>query len=107
MNDKKIKDIEKELKELNKLLSRSIIKQEKLKQALDLIDELIENYEINLDMYMTSDQPDNYFVTKQTIEDLEKIKKILEAQSDILYRKIKMNIEKRFIVNINRCVRCS
>ena len=60
MNDKKIKDIEKELKELNKLLSRSIIKQEKLKQALDLIDELIENYEINLDMYMTSDQPDNY-----------------------------------------------
>ena len=102
MNDKKIKDIEKELKELNKLLSRSIIKQEKLKQALDLIDELIENYEINLDMYMTSDQPDNYFVTKHTIEDLEKIKKILEAQSDILYRKIKMNIEKRFIVNINR-----
>ena len=102
MNDKKIKDIEKELKELNKLLSRSIIKQEKLKQALDLIDELIENYEINLDMYMTSDQPDNYFVTKQTIEDLEKIKKILEVQSDILYRKIKMNIEKRIIVNINR-----
>ena len=102
MNDKKIKDIEKELKELNKLLSRSIIKQEKLKQALDLIDELIENYEITLDMYMTSDQPDNYFVTKQTIEDLEKIKKILEAQSDILYRKIKMNIKKRFIVNINR-----
>ena len=51
MNDKKIKDIEKELKELNKLLSRSIIKQEKLKQALDLIDELIENYEINLDMF--------------------------------------------------------
>ena len=30
MNDKKIKDIEKELKELSKLLSRSIIKQEKL-----------------------------------------------------------------------------
>jgi len=30
-------------------------------------------------MYMTSDQPDNYFVTKQTIEDLEKIKKILES----------------------------
>ena len=75
----KIEEIEKELKELNKLLSRSIIKQEKLKQALDLIDELIENYEINLDMYMTSDQPDNYFVAKQTIEDLEKIKKILEA----------------------------
>ena len=50
---------------------------EKLKQALDLIDELIENYEISLDMYMTSDQPDNYFMTKQTIEDLEKIKKTL------------------------------
>ena len=79
MNDNVIEDIEKELKELNKLLSRSIIKQEKLKQASDLIDELIEKYEINLDMYMTSDQPDNYFMTKETIEDLEKIKKILES----------------------------
>ena len=46
---------------------------EKIKESL----ELIENYEINLDMYMTSDQPDNYFMTKQTIEDLEKIKKTL------------------------------
>jgi len=77
MNDNVIEDIEKELKDLNTLLSRSMIKQEKLKQALDLIDELIENYEISLDMYMTSDQPDNYFMTKQTIEDLEKIKKTL------------------------------
>ena len=50
---------------------------EKLKQALDLIDELIENYEISLDMYMTSDQPDNYFMTKEIIEDLEKIKETL------------------------------
>ena len=77
MNDNVIEDIEKELKNLNTLLSRSIIKQEKLKQALDLIDELIEKYEINLDMYMTSDQPDNYFMTKETIEDLEKIKETL------------------------------
>jgi len=77
MNDNVIEDIEKELKDLNTLLSRSIIKQEKLKQALDLIDELIEKYEINLDMYMTSDQPDNYFMTKETIEDLEKIKETL------------------------------
>ena len=77
MNDNVIEDIEKELKDLNTLLSRSIIKQEKLKQALDLIDELIENYEINLDMYMTSDQPDNYFMTKETIEDLEQIKRAL------------------------------
>ena len=45
---------------------------ERISKALDLIDELIENYEISLDMYMTSDQPDNYFMTKQTIEDLEK-----------------------------------
>jgi hypothetical protein len=50
---------------------------ERIGKALDLIDELIENYEISLDMYMTSDQPDNYFMTKQTIEDLEKIKKTL------------------------------
>ena len=77
MNDNVIEDIEKELKDLNTLLSRSIIKQEKLKQALDLIDELIEKYEINLDMYMTSDQPDNYFMTKEIIEDLEKLKETL------------------------------
>ena len=77
MNDNVIEDIEKELKDLNTLLSRSIIKQEKLKQASDLIDELIEKYEINLDMYMTSDQPDNYFMTKETIEDLEQIKRAL------------------------------
>ena len=79
MNDNIIKDIEKELKDLNTLLSRSMIKQEKLKHASDLIDELIENYEINLDMYMTSDQPDNYFMTKETIEDLEKLKETLES----------------------------
>ena len=79
MNDDIIKDIEKELKDLNTLLSRSVIKQEKLKQASDLIDELIEKYEINLDMYMTSDQPDNYFMTKETIEDLEKLKETLES----------------------------
>ena len=77
MNDNVIEDIEKELKDLNILLSKSMIKQEKLKQASDLIDELIEKYEINLDMYMTSDQPDNYFMTKETIEDLEQIKRAL------------------------------
>ena len=77
MNDNVIKDIEKDLKDLNTLLSSSMIKQEKLKQASDLIDELIEKYEINLDMYMTSDQPDNYFMTKEIIEDLEKIKETL------------------------------
>ena len=77
MNDNVIEDIEKELKDLNTLLSSSMIKQEKLKQASDLIDELIEKYEINLDMYMTSDQPDNYFMTKETIEDLEQIKRAL------------------------------
>ena len=77
MNDNVIEDIEKELKDLNILLSKSMIKQEKLKQASDLIDELIENYEISLDMYMTSDQPDNYFMTKETIEDLEQIKRAL------------------------------
>ena len=77
MNDNVIEDIEKELKDLNILLSKSMIKQEKLKQASDLIDELIKKYEINLDMYMTSDQPDNYFMTKETIEDLEQIKRAL------------------------------
>ena len=77
MNDNVIEDIEKELKDLNTLLSSSMIKQEKLKQASDLIDELIEKYEINLDMYMTSDQPDNYFMTKEIIEDLEKLKETL------------------------------
>ena len=32
--------------------------------------------------------------------DMEKIKKLLESQSDILYRKNKKNIEKRVIINI-------
>ena len=49
----------------------------KNQEALKVIDELLENYEINLDMYMTSDQPDNYFMTKQTVDDLEKIKRVL------------------------------
>jgi len=69
---------DKELKELNKLLSRSILKQEKIRKALGLIDELIKGYESDHKMFVTSDQPDKVTVTKQTIEDLEKIKKILE-----------------------------
>ena len=53
---------------------------EKLKQALDLIDDLIKGYESHHKMFVISDQPDKVDVTKQTIDDLEKIKKILEEK---------------------------
>ena len=78
MNDKKIEDIEKELKELNKLLSRSILKQEKIRKALGLIDELIKGYESDHKMFVTSDQPDKVDVTKRSIDRFDKIRKILE-----------------------------
>ena len=69
---------DKETKELNELLSRAIIKQEKLKQALHLIDDLIKSYEYHHEKMVISDQPDKVEVTKQTIDNLEKIRKILE-----------------------------
>ena len=51
---------------------------EKLKQALDLIDDLIKCYEISLKMFVKSDQPDKVELILQTINDLQKISRTLE-----------------------------
>jgi len=51
---------------------------EKLKEALEKIDELIKSYEIHHGQMVTSDQPDKVEVTQQTIDNLKKIKEILE-----------------------------
>ena len=50
---------------------------DKLNLAIDLIDNLITSYEFHHEKMMISDQPDKVQVTKQTIDNLEKIKKIL------------------------------
>ena len=52
--------------------------QTKIDMSIDKIDELIGIYESYHKMFVTSDQPDKVTVTKQTIDDLEKIKRILE-----------------------------
>ena len=49
---------------------------EKIKQALDLIDELIDDYDYDLDKLIISDQP-AVIDGGRTIKDLEKIKKTL------------------------------
>ena len=52
---------------------------EKVKKALKEIDDLIRYYENEHKVYVISDQPAKVTVTKKTIDDLEGIKKILEA----------------------------
>ena len=47
--------------------------------ALEEIDDLTRYYENEHKVYVISDQPDKVEVTKQTIDNLEKIKKILES----------------------------
>ena len=68
---------DKETKELNELLSRAIIKQEKLKQALHLIDDLIKSYEYHHELMVKSDQPDKVHLLKISIDDFKKIRKTL------------------------------
>ena len=50
---------------------------DKLNLAIDLIDNLITSYEFHHEKMMISDQPDKVQVTKQMIDNLEKIRKIL------------------------------
>ena len=52
---------------------------EKIKEALKVIDKLIDHYEYYLGVFVTSIQPNKVEVTKKSIEDLEVIKKILES----------------------------
>ena len=56
----------------------TITDKEKLKQALDLIDDLIKGYESHHKMFVISDQPDKVDVTKRSIDRFDKIRKILE-----------------------------
>ena len=48
--------------------------------ALEEIDDLIKSYENHHKAMVLSDQPDKVEVTQRTIDDLEKIKKILEEK---------------------------
>ena len=50
----------------------------KIEKAIVLIDDLIKSYENHHKAMVLSDQPDKVEVTQRTIDDLEKIKKILE-----------------------------
>jgi hypothetical protein len=45
--------------------------------AIDLIDNLIRSYGFHHEKMMISDQPDKVQVTKEMIDNLEKIRKIL------------------------------
>ena len=53
--------------------------QEKIEEALKVIDKLIDHYEYYLGVFVTSIRPNKVEVTKKSIEDLEVIKKILES----------------------------
>ena len=72
---------------------------EKLKQALDLIDDLIKGYESHHKMFVISDQPDKVDVTKQTIDDLEKIKKILMTDKEKA-DKVKLEAIKKILIEL-------
>ena len=52
-------------------------KWDKINLAIELIDDLIKTYEYRHEKFTISDQPDKVEVTKQTIDNLDKIKKIL------------------------------
>ena len=72
MNDKE------KLKEIDQIRKHNQNKKDKINLAIDLIDNLIKSYGYHHEKMMISDQPDKVQVTKQTIDNLEKIKKILE-----------------------------
>ena len=58
--------------------------QEKIEEALKVIDKLIDHYEYYLGVFVTSIQPNKVEVTKKSIEDLEVIKKILESWNSLV-----------------------
>ena len=71
MNDKE------KLKEIDQIRKHNQNKKDKINLAIDLIDNLIKSYGCHYEKIVISDQPDKVQVTKQTIDNLEKIKKIL------------------------------
>ena len=66
------------LSEIDQIRKHNQNKKDKINLAIDLIDHLIKSYEYHHEKMVISDQPDKVEVTKQTIDNLEKIKKILE-----------------------------
>ena len=60
-------------------MAKNLVKanNKKIKQALDLIDKLVDDYDYELDQLIISNQPD-VIDGGRTIKDLEKIKEILE-----------------------------
>ena len=67
-----------ELSEIDQIRKLNKEKWDKINLAIELIDDLIKTYEYRHESFTISDQPDKVEVTKQTIDNLEKIKKILE-----------------------------
>ena len=66
------------LSEIDQIRKHNQNKKDIIKLAIDLIDDLIKTYEYRHESFTISDQPDKVEVTKQTIDNLEKIKEILE-----------------------------
>ena len=60
-------------------MAKNLVKSnnKKIKKALKAIDKLVDDYDYDLDKLIISNQPD-VIDGKRTIDDLEKIKKILE-----------------------------
>ena len=63
----------------NQYVHESFVNKEKIKESLKVIDKLIKHYEYYHGLFVTSNQPDKVTVTKESIENLEEIKKILES----------------------------
>ena len=63
----------------NQYVNESFVNKEKIKESLKVIDKLIKHYEYYHGLFVTSNQPDKVTVTKESIENLEEIKKILES----------------------------
>ena len=60
-------------------MAKNLVKanNKKIKKALEAIDKLVDDYDYELDQLIISNQPD-VIDGKRMIDDLEKIKKILE-----------------------------
>ena len=66
-----------DLSEIDQIRKHNQNKKDIIKLAIDLIDDLIKTYEYRHEKFTISDQPDKVEVTKQTIDNLEKIKETL------------------------------
>ena len=64
-------------------MAKNLVKanNKKIKQALDLIDKLVDDYDYELDQLIISNQPD-VIDGGRMIKDLERIKKIFEKWKD-------------------------